>query len=135
MLNGQISTIRAKVEDEQHNERLVSDVAPYNASAGLSYNFKPWQLSTSMNLSYTPEFTRLDGQPYDRTTNQRFGLDLSATKRFTGGWAAILNLNNLLSTDYKERLTNQSDGSLYQARTNQGMASFQFSVEKSSNIC
>ena len=131
MLNGQISTIRAKVEDEQHNERLVSDVAPYNASAGLSYNFKPWQLSTSMNLSYTPEFTRgLDGQPYDRTTNQRFGLDLSATKRFTGGWAASLNLNNLLSTDYKERLTNQSDGSLYQARTNQGMASFQFSVEK-----
>lgn len=131
MLNGQISTIRAKVEDEQHNERLVSDVAPYNASAGLSYNFKPWQLSTSMNLSYTPEFTRgLDGQPYDRTTNQRFGLDLSATKRFTGGWAASLNLNNLLSTDYKERLTNQSDGSLYQARTNQGTASFQFSVEK-----
>ena len=131
MLNGQISTIRAKVEDEQHNERLVSDVAPYNASAGLSYNFKPWQLSTSMNLSYTPEFTRgLDGQPYDRTTNQRFGLDLSATKRFTGGWAASLNLNNLLSTDYKERLTNQSDGSLYQARTNQGMASFQFSIEK-----
>jgi outer membrane receptor protein involved in Fe transport len=54
MLNGQISTIRAKVEDEQHNERLVSDVAPYNASAGLSYNFKPWQLSTSMNVSYTP---------------------------------------------------------------------------------
>lgn len=131
MLNGQISTIRAKVEDEQHNDRLVSDVAPYNASAGLSYNFKPWQLSTSMNLSYTPEFTRgLDGQPYDRTTNQRFGLDLSATKRFTGGWAVSLNLNNLLSTDYKERLTNQSDGSLYQARTNQGMASFQFSVEK-----
>ena len=131
MLNGQISTIRAKVEDEQHNERLVSDVAPYNASAGLSYNFKPWQLSTSINVSYTPEFTRgLDGQPYDRTTNQRFGLDLSATKRFTDGWAASLNLNNLLSTDYKERLTNQSDGSLYQARTNQGMASFQFSVEK-----
>ena len=131
MLNGQISTIRAKVEDEQHNERLVSDVAPYNASAGLSYNFKPWQLSTSINVSYTPEFTRgLDGQPYDRTTNQRFGLDLSATKRFTGGWAASLNFNNLLSTDYTERLTNQSDGSLYQARTNQGMASFQFSVEK-----
>ncbi|MBH2001199.1 MAG: TonB-dependent receptor [Moraxellaceae bacterium] len=131
MLNGQVSTIRAKVEDEQHNQRLVSDVAPYNASAGLSYNFKPWQLSTSINVSYTPEFTRgLDNQPYDRTTNQRFGVDLSATKRFTHGWAASLNLNNVLSTDYKERLTNQSDDSLYQARTNQGMPSFQFSLEK-----
>jgi len=131
MLNGQVSTIRAKIEDEQHNERLVSDVAPYNASAGLSYNFKPWQLSTSINVNYTPEFTRgLDGQPYDRTTNERFGVDLSATKRFTDGWAASLNLNNVLSTDYKERLTNQSDGSLYQARTNQGMPSFQFSIEK-----
>ena len=109
----------------------MSDVAPYNASTGLSYNFKPWQLSTSINVSYTPEFTRgLDGQPYDRTTNERFGVDLSATKRFTDGWSASLNLNNILSTDYKERLTNQSDGSLYQARTNQGMPSFQFSVEK-----
>ncbi|WP_293734894.1 TonB-dependent receptor [uncultured Acinetobacter sp.] len=131
MLNGQVSTIRAKVEDEQHNQRLVSDVAPYNASAGLSYNFKPWQLSTSINVSYTPEFTRgLDNQPYDRTTNERFGVDLSATKRFTHDWAASLNLNNVLSTDYKERLINQSDGSLYQARTNQGMPSFQFSIEK-----
>ncbi|ENX33626.1 hypothetical protein F889_02289 [Acinetobacter colistiniresistens] len=131
MLNGQVSTIRAKIEDGQHNERLVSDVAPYNTSAGLSYSYKPWQLSTSMNVSYTPEFTRaLDGQPYDRTTNQRFSLDLSATKRFTHGWAASLNLNNLLSTHYKERLTNQVDGSLYQARINESIPSFQFTLEK-----
>ncbi len=131
MLNGQVSTIRAKIEDGQHNERLVSDVAPYNTSAGLSYSYKPWQLSTSMNVSYTPEFTRaLDGQPYDRTTNQRFSLDLSATKRFTHGWAASLNLNNLLSTHYKERLTNQVDGSLYQARINESIPSFQLTLEK-----
>ncbi|WP_151837865.1 MULTISPECIES: TonB-dependent siderophore receptor [unclassified Acinetobacter] len=131
MLNGQLSTIRAKIEDGQHNERLVSDVAPYNTSAGLSYSYKPWQLSSSMNVSYTPEFTRaLDGQPYDRTTNQRFSLDLSATKRFTHGWAASLNLNNLLSTHYKERLTNQVDGSLYQARINESIPSFQLTLEK-----
>ncbi|WP_151714711.1 TonB-dependent siderophore receptor [Acinetobacter sp. TUM15071] len=131
MLNGQVSTIRAKIEDGQHNERLVSDVAPYNASAGMSYSYKPWQLSTSVNISYTPEFTRaLDGQPYDRTTNERFSLDLSATKRFNHGWAASLNLNNVLSTNYKERLTNQTDGSLYQARTNESIPSLQFSLEK-----
>ncbi|MCH7313577.1 TonB-dependent receptor [Acinetobacter sp. ANC 3882] len=131
MLNSQVSTIRAKIEDGQHNERLVSDVAPYNASTGVSYSFKPWQLSTSANISYTPEFTRaLDGQPYDRTTNQRFSLDLSATKRFAHGWAASLNLNNVLSTHYKERLTNQTDGSLYQARTNESIPSLQFNLEK-----
>lgn len=131
MLNGQVSTIRAKIEDGQHNERLVSDVAPYNASAGMSYSYKPWQLSTSVNISYTPEFTRaLDGQPYNRTTNERFSLDLSATKRFNHGWAASLNLNNILSTNYKERLTNQTDGSLYQARTNESIPSLQFSLEK-----
>ncbi|EPH34482.1 ligand-gated channel [Acinetobacter gyllenbergii] len=131
MLNGQVSTIRAKIEDEQHRERLASDVAPYNTSAGLSYSYKPWQLSTSVNVSYTPEFTRaLDGQPYDRTTNERFSLDLSATKRFSHGWAASLNLNNLLSTHYKERLTNQTDGSLYQARSNESIPSIQFSLEK-----
>ncbi|ENW80715.1 hypothetical protein F909_02003 [Acinetobacter sp. ANC 3929] len=131
MLNGQVSTIHAKIEDGQHNERLVSDVAPYNASTGVSYSFKPWQLSTSANISYTPEYTRaLDGQPYDRTTNQRFSLDLSATKRFAHGWAASLNLNNLLSTHYKERLTNQTDGSLYQSRTNESIPSLQFNLEK-----
>ncbi|MDR7016370.1 TonB-dependent receptor [Acinetobacter sp. 3657] len=131
MLNGQISTIRAKIEDGQHKERLVSDVAPYNASAGLSHSFKPWQVSSSFNISYTPEFTRaLDGQPYDRTTNQRFSLNLSATKRFTEGWAASLNLNNVLSTDAKERLTHQSDGRLYQARTNESVPSYQFTLEK-----
>ncbi|NNP67482.1 TonB-dependent receptor [Acinetobacter sp. Ac_5812] len=131
MLNGQVSTVRAKIEDEQHRERLASDVAPYNTSAGLSYSYKPWQLSTSVNVSYTPEFTRaLDGQPYDRTTNERFSLDLSATKRFSHGWAASLNLNNVLGTNYKERLTNQTDGSLYQARTNESIPSLQFSLEK-----
>ncbi|MCH7379209.1 MULTISPECIES: TonB-dependent siderophore receptor [Acinetobacter] len=131
MLNGQVSTVRAKIEDGQHRERLASDVAPYNTSAGLSYSYKPWQLSTSVNVSYTPEFTRaLDGQPYDRTTNERFSLDLSATKRFSHGWAASLNLNNVLSTHYKERLTNQTDGSLYQARTNESIPSLQFSLEK-----
>jgi outer membrane receptor for ferrienterochelin and colicin len=131
MLNGQISTIRAKIEDTQHRERLVSDVAPYNTSAGLSYSYKPWQLSTSVNVSYTPEFTRaLDGLPYDRTTNERFSLDLSATKRFSHGWAASLNMNNVLSTNYKERLSNQADGSLYQARTNESIPSLQFSLEK-----
>ncbi|VXA55175.1 TonB-dependent receptor [Acinetobacter proteolyticus] len=131
MLNGQVSTIRAKIEDEQHRERLASDVAPYNTSAGLSYSYKPWQLSTSVNVSYTPEFTRaLDGQPYDRTTNERFSLDLSATKRFSHGWAASLNLNNVLSTNYKERLTHQTDGSLYQARSNESIPSIQFSLEK-----
>lgn len=132
MLNGQLSTIRAKVEDDMtHQDRLVSDVAPYSASMGLSYNYQPWQLSTSANLSYTPEFTRaLENQPYNRTSNERVNLDISATKRFKKGWATTLSARNLLSTDYKERLNYQSDGSLYEARTSQAIPSVLFSVEK-----
>lgn len=132
MLNGQLSTIRAKVEDDMtHQDRLVSDVAPYSASMGLSYNYQPWQLSTSANLSYTPEFTRaLENQAYNRTSNERVNLDLSATKRFKKGWATTLSARNLLSTDYKERLNYQSDGSLYEARTSQAIPSVLFSVEK-----
>lgn len=131
MLNGQLSTIRATVEDAQHQQRLVSDVAPYTASTGLSYSFQPWQLSTSVNVTYTPEFTRaLDGQPYNRTTNQRFNVDLAATKRLSHGWATSLNLNNILSTDYKERLTLQSDGSLYESRNNEAIPSIQLTLEK-----
>jgi outer membrane receptor protein involved in Fe transport len=132
MLNGQLSTIRAKVEDDMtHQDRLVSDVAPYSASMGLSYNYQPWQLSTSANLSYTPEFTRaLENQAYNRTSNERVNLDISATKRFKKGWATTLSARNLLSTDYKERLNYQSDGSLYEARTSQAIPSVLFSVEK-----
>ena len=131
MLNGQLSTVRAKVEDENHQQRLVSDVAPYTASAGLSYNYQPWQLATSVNLNYVPEFTRaLDNQPYNRTSNERVNMDISITKRFTDGWATTLNARNILSTDYKERLTDQTDGSLYESRINQAIPSVLITLEK-----
>ncbi|MFW1966067.1 TonB-dependent receptor plug domain-containing protein [Acinetobacter guillouiae] len=131
MLNGQLSTVRAKIEDSDHNTRLASDVAPYTASTGVSYNYQPWQLASSINLSYTPEFTRaLDNLPYDRTSNKRVNVDISATKRFPKGWATTLSARNILSTDYKERLNNQSDGALYEARVNDAIPSFLFSVEK-----
>lgn len=131
MLNSQLSTIRAKVEDDTQQERLVSDVAPYTASMGLSYSYQPWRVSTSVNLSYTPEFTRaLENQPYNRTSNERVNLDISATKHFKQGWSTSLSARNLLSTDYKERLNNQSDGSLYQARISQAIPSLLLNVEK-----
>lgn len=131
MLNGQLSTVRAKVEDENHQQRLVSDVAPYTASAGLSYNYQPWRISTSVNLNYVPEFTRaLDNQPYNRTSNERVNMDISVTKRFNDGWATTLNARNIFSTDYKERLTNQADGSLYESRVNQAIPSVLISLEK-----
>ncbi|MFC6166718.1 TonB-dependent receptor plug domain-containing protein [Acinetobacter terrestris] len=131
MLNGQLSTVRAKVEDENHQQRLVSDVAPYTASTGLSYNYQPWRISSSVNLNYVPEFTRaLDNQPYDRTSNERVNMDISVTKRFNDGWATTLNARNIFSTDYKERLTKQSDGSLYESRINQAIPSVLISLEK-----
>ena len=131
MLNAQLSTVRAKVEDIDQNERLVSDVAPYTASTGLSYNYQPWQLASSINVNYTPEFTRnLESLPYARTTNERVNIDLSLTKRYRNGWATTLSARNILSTNYKERLNRQSDGSLYEARNNEAIPSFLFSVDK-----
>ncbi len=131
MLNGQLSTVRAKIEETNHQQRLASDVAPYTASAGLSYNYQPWRVSSSVNLNYVPEFTRaLDNQPYDRTSNERVNMDISVTKRFSDGWATTLSARNILGTDYKERLTKQSDGSLYESRVNQAIASVLLSVEK-----
>lgn len=131
MLNGQLSTVRAKVKDENHQQRLVSDVAPYTASTGLSYNYQPWRISTSVNLNYVPEFTRaLDNQPYDRTSNERVNMDISITKRFNDGWATTLNARNIFSTDYKERLSSQADGSLYESRINQAIPSVLVSLEK-----
>jgi outer membrane receptor for ferrienterochelin and colicins len=131
MLNAQVSTVRAKVEEENGKERLASDVAPYTASTGLSYNYQPWRLATSLNVNYTPEFTRtLDNQPYKRTTNQRVNVDISATKRFDNQWSATLSARNIFSTDYKEKLTNEGDGSLYQSRVSESIPSVLFSLEK-----
>lgn len=131
MVNAQLSTVRAKIERANQPERLASDVAPYSASAGVSYNYQPWQLATSLNVSYTPEFTRpLDDQPYDRTLNERVSVDVSVTKRLVDGWGMTLSGRNLLSTDYKETLTQQSSGTLYQSRNNQAIPSLLLSVEK-----
>lgn len=82
-------------------------------------------------LNYVPEFTRaLVNQPYDRTSNERVNMDISFTKRFNDGWATSLNARNIFSTDYKERLSNQSDGSLYESRVNQAIPSVLISLEK-----
>ena len=136
MLNAQLSTVRAKIEEENGKTRLVSDVAPYTASTGLSYNYQPWRLSSSLNVNYTPEYTRelnsqlYNGERYERTSNERVNVDLSITKRFDRNWAASMNARNIFSTDYKERLTKVSDGSLYQARSNESIPSLLFSIEK-----
>ncbi|MBJ9985700.1 TonB-dependent receptor [Acinetobacter sp. S40] len=131
MVTGQVSTIHVSIKDTDGNDRLASDVAPYTASSGLSYSYKPWKLSNSINVSYTPKFTRaLDNQPYDRTTNSRVTVDISTTKNFSHNWGATLSLKNILGTDYKEYLRNQSDGSLYQARINESIPNILLSIEK-----
>lgn len=131
MLNGQVSTVHATIDEGNGKERLASGVAPYTASTGLSYNYQPWRLATSINVNYTPEFTRtLDNQPYTRTTNERVNIDLSVTKRFDYDLAATFSARNIFSTDYKERLNNVSDGSVYEARISESIPSFLLSVEK-----
>lgn len=130
MLNGQVSTVRAKIDLDNGAERLASGVAPYSASAGISYNYQPWQLATSMNVSYTPAFTRpVDNQAFYQSSNQRVNVDLSATKRFKDGWATTFSARNILSTDYKTRLY-KDNGDFYQARTNEAIPSILMSIEK-----
>lgn len=131
MLNGQLSSIRAKIDNDTTGERLASDVAPYTASTGLSYSYQPWQLSTSFTLNYTPKFTRaLNDQPYERTTNQRVNLDLSVSKKFGQGWGTTLTARNILAKDYKEFLTQKSDGTLYESRVNSSIPSVWLTLEK-----
>ena len=137
MLNAQFSTVRAKVEENNGVERLVSDVAPYTVNTGVSYNYQPWRLATSMNVNYTPEYTRTldqqtspDDKLYKRTTNQRFNVDISATKRFDNDWAATFSARNILSTDYKTRLVDLGTGELYEARVSETIPNFMLSIEK-----
>jgi outer membrane receptor for ferrienterochelin and colicins len=128
MLNAQLSTVHATVDDGIE-QRLASDVAPYTASTGISYNFKPMRLATSVNLNYTPQFSReLENQPYERTTNARFNIDASATKTLDHGFGLTLSARNLLGTAYKEFLTD-AEG-LYQARHTKSIPSYLLTLEK-----
>ena len=131
MLNSQLSTVRARIEQDNGTDRLASGVAPYTASIGASYNYQPWQLSSSLNINYVPEFTRpLDSQDYLRTSNERINVDISVMKRFKHDISAGFQARNIFSTDYKERLVDMNDGSLYQARNSEAIPSFQFNLEK-----
>lgn len=128
MLNAQLSTVHASVDDGIKT-RLASDVAPYTASTGISYNVKPMRLSTSLNVNYTPKFTReLENLDYERTTNSRVNLDFSATKTFDHGFGLTLSARNILGTEYKERLTD--DQGVYQSRMTKSIPSYLLTLEK-----
>ena len=136
MLNGQVSTVHASIEESGGKERLASGVAPYTASTGISYNYQPWRLATSINVNYIPEYTRtLDGQylnggHYTKTTNERINVDFSVTKRFDYDLAATFSARNLFSTDYKESIRSAQNPSENTTRVSETIPSFLLSIEK-----
>lgn len=130
MLNGQLSTIRAEVQQSGQADRLANDVAPYTTSLGLSYQYQPWRWSSNLNIGYQPSYTRqLDDQPYTRHQNARTNLDISTTKRFDQGWAMTVSARNLLATDQIEQLTDEN-GELYQRRQAESVPNILLTVEK-----
>lgn len=130
MLNGQLATIRAKI-DSDNSERLASDVAPYSAGAGISYNFQPWQLATSVQWNYSPAYARtLDDQPFIRTMNARSNVDVNLSKRWQQGWSLALNIRNILAVTQRQTLVNVADGSLFEARSNDSAASYLLTLSK-----
>ena len=136
MLNGQVSTVHASIEESGGKERLASGVAPYTASTGISYNYQPWRLATSINVNYIPEYTRtldgqyLNGDHYTKTTNERINVDFSVTKRFDYDLAATFSARNLFSTDYKESIRSAQNPSENTTRVSETIPSFLLSIEK-----
>lgn len=130
LLNGQISTIRAEIQRAGQADRLASNVAPYNGSIGLSYQYQPLKWSTNLNIGYQPSYSRpLDDQPYIRDVNARTTLDISSTKRFDQGWAITISGRNLLATERLERLTTP-DGSFFQQRRAESLPNVLLTLEK-----
>lgn len=129
-LNGQVNTIDAQVLGADDSRRKASGIAPYNANIGLAYSYQPWRLSTSINLTYTPRFTRpLDDLPYYRMVNQQTGLDWNISRRFQKNWSLGLSVRDLVADDDIETLIH-ADGSLYQKRTAKAVPSALLTLEK-----
>ena len=129
LLNGQVSTIRAEIQSNGQDSRLASDVAPYTASVGVSYQYQPWRWSVNSNVGYTPAYERaVDGQAFQKAQNARTSLDISSTKRFDGGWAMTLAANNVLSSDRIDTLYTDA-GAFSQRRTAESLPTVLLTLE------
>ncbi len=130
LINGQVSTIRAVIDSPGQASRLASGVAPYTASAGLSWQHQPKRLSASASINYTPAYSRpLDQQPYTRHVNARPSVDASVTQRFKDGWALTLSGRNLLAPNAVSSLED-AQGNRVQSRDTSAEPAWLLHVEK-----
>lgn len=130
LINGQISTIRAILQNANQPDERAGGVAPYTTSVGVSYQYKPLRWLTNINLGYTPSYTSpVEGQPYTSKLNARTSLDISTTKKFDQGWAVTLAARNILSTDQYSEL-DDANGQFYQSRKAETVPSLLLTVEK-----
>ncbi|WP_162818045.1 TonB-dependent receptor plug domain-containing protein [Aquirhabdus parva] len=130
LISGQVSTIRAILQNDGQADQHASGVAPYTASVGVSYQYKPWRWLSNINLGYTPAYeSPVQGQSYVSRLNARTSLDISTTKRFDDGWAVTFAARNLLSTDQYSELDNL-DGAFYQSRKAETVPNVLLTVEK-----
>ncbi len=130
LINGQVSTIRAILQSDGMADQHASGVAPYTASVGVSYQYKPLRWLANVNLGYTPAYeSPVQGQSYVSRLNARTSLDISTTKRFNDGWAVTFAARNLLSTDQYSELDN-TDGAFFQSRKTETVPNLLLTVEK-----
>ncbi len=130
LINGQISTIRAILQNDNQPDERAGGVAPYTTSVGVSYQYKPLRWLTNINLGYTPAYTSpVQGQPYTSKLNARTSLDISTTRKFDQGWAVTLAARNILSTDQYSEL-DDANGQFFQSRKAETVPSVLLTVEK-----
>lgn len=130
MLNGQVSTIHVLLEDDNEPDQHAPGVAPYTASVGVSYQYKPWRWLTNINLGYTPAYTSpVQGQPYVSRLNARTDVSISTTKRFNQGWAVTFAVRNMLAQDQDTTLNN-TNGAFFQSRQAETAPNALLTVEK-----
>ncbi len=130
LINGQLSTIRAILHNDNQPDEHAGGVAPYTTSVGLSYQYKPWRWLTNINLGYTPAYSSpVQGQPFTSRLNARTSVDISTTKKFDQGLSVTLAARNILGTDQYSQLDDAA-GQFYQSRKAETVPSILLTVEK-----
>lgn len=130
LINGQVSTIRAILQNDNQPDEHASGVAPYTSSVGVSYQYKPWRWLTNVNIGYTPAYTSpVQGQPYISRLNARTSVDISTTKKFNQGVSVTFAVRNVLGTDQYSQLDDTA-GQFYQSRKAETVPSVLLTVEK-----
>lgn len=131
-LTGQLSTIRAVVSNKDSSHYRAYGVSPYSYNLGLVHDYKPLKITSSINFSYLPEYTRIVPSDirYAKQTGAQKQLDFNLTKELSKNTTLAFVIRNILISNQKSAVINRLDNTVLEQREVRKAPNFLVTVER-----